>query len=155
MVGRILLCRAALLVAILQFSAAQEPTGAIVGSITDPSGASVPRAKVVVEDARTSRASSVQTGDSGQFTFPALAAGAYIVRVEADGFAPWQAPVTVEIDRTVRVPVDLSIRGQQRVDISASAPTVETAATSLGQTVSQQQILDLHNWVCCRPELCP
>jgi hypothetical protein len=49
----------------------------------------------------------------------------------------------VEIDRTARVSVDLVISGRVRVDVSAIVEAVETGSTSLGQTVSQQQIVDL------------
>jgi hypothetical protein len=123
---------------------AQEPVGSITGSVTDPSGAIVPRAKVTVEDVRTSRTFSAQTSDTGEFIFPSLAAGVYSLKIEAQGFAQYELEgVAVEIDRTTRVPAALSITGRERVEVSATAPTVETGATSLGQTVSQQQIVDL------------
>lgn len=138
------LCVYPLLIAIGIIAVAQEPTGVITGSVSDPSGATVPQAKVIVEDIRTLRTFSMHTGDNGEFTFPSLGAGAYNLRIEAKGFDPLLLQdIKVEIDRTVRVPATLSISGKERVDVAAAAPSVETAATSLGQTVSQQQILDL------------
>src|SRR4051812_7033719 len=123
---------------------AQEPTGSITGSVTDPSGATVPLAKVTVEDVRTTRTVSAQTSDTGEFTFPSLRAGVYSLKIEAQGFAAYELEgIAVEIDRTTRVAAGLSITGKQHVEVSATAPTVETGATSLGQTVSQQQIVDL------------
>lgn len=98
----------------------------------------------MVEDVRTSRTFPAVTGDTGEFTFPSLAAGVYRVRINAQGFTAYELnDVVVEIDRTTRVPAVLSITGRERVEVSATAPTVETGATSLGQTVSQQQIVDL------------
>lgn len=137
------LCSQVLLLSSLFVLHAQEPTGAITGLITDPSGATVPRAKVTAEDERTSRSFSALSADNGAFTIPSVAPGPYKVRIEAKGFAVYEASVTVEIDRSVRVQAELSITAQQRVDVSSSAPSVETAATSLGQTVSQKQIVDL------------
>ena len=49
----------------------------------------------------------------------------------------------MEIDRTLRIPIELTISGRETVDVSSSVQSVETASTSLGQTVSQQQIVDL------------
>lgn len=137
------LCRIVLLLLVVAIVRGQEPSGSIVGSVTDPSGASVPKARVTAQDTRTNRSISVQTSEHGQFTLPALPAGAYNIRISAEGFAAWQTLVYVEIDRTVRVPAELYITGQQQVEVSGTAPSVETAATSLGQTVSQRQILDL------------
>lgn len=122
---------------------AQEPVGSIAGTVTDPSGATVPRAKVVVEDVRTGRTFSVDSAENGGFAMTTVPAGVYVLRIEANGFAPYEQRIAVEIDRTVRVPAELSITGSQRVDVTGIAPSIETAATSLGQTVSQQQIVDL------------
>ena len=43
----------------------------------------------------------------------------------------------------VRIPAELTISGRETVDVSSTVQSVETASTSLGQTVSQQQIVDL------------
>src|SRR5687768_8755969 len=71
------LCLLALFLTVLGFACAQEPTGRITGTVVDPSGATVPRANVTVEDQRTGRAFSAKTTENGEFTFPALAAGRY------------------------------------------------------------------------------
>lgn len=136
---------AAALAATMMNALAQEPTGTISGSVIDPSGATVPQAKVTVTARGTGRTYVLKTAETGAFQFPALAAGEYSLSVEAQGFSTWERPsIKVEIDRTARVPVDLVILGRQRVDISAIvADTVETSSNSLGQTVSQQQIVDL------------
>ncbi len=123
---------------------AQEPTGAISGSVTDPSGATVPRAAVKASDQRTGRTYSAVTGDSGAFLFPALSPGEYGIDVMAEGFAPYELKrVKVDIDRTARVGVELVISGRQTVEVNGIAETVETGSNSLGQTVSQQQVVDL------------
>jgi hypothetical protein len=138
------LCLLAWLVFLCGLSVAQEPTGAISGTVLDPSGATVPRATVRVEDQRSGRAFSVQTSEHGEFTFPALAAGQYRLKIEAAGFAPFALnELHVEIDRTVRVPAELVLSGRESVDVTAVVQSVETSSTSLGQTVSQQQIVDL------------
>jgi hypothetical protein len=123
---------------------AQAPTGAVSGSIVDPSGATVPRARVSLTHLQTSQVQIQVTPDTGLFTFPALVAGDYELTVAAEGFAPLRIDrLRVEIDRTVRLALDLVITGAQAVEISAAAETIDTASNTLGQTVTARQILDL------------
>src|SRR3712207_2435226 len=115
---------------------AQEPTGGVAGSVTDPSGAAVPRARITVEDSRTGRTVSIAADGHGEFTIPSLPAGSYNLRIAADGFAPWvRERVVIEIDRTVRIPAELSISGKESVDVSAAAPTVEIGRASCRERV--------------------
>ena len=51
--------------------------------------------------------------------------------------------VKVEIDRTIRLSLGLVITGAERVDVSAIAETVDRDSNTLGQTVTEQQIIDL------------
>jgi hypothetical protein len=132
------------LLSVCLLATAQEPTGAIAGAVTDPSGATVPRAVVTAADQRTGRTYTVHTAENGSFTFSALPPGEYGLKIEAQDFAPYElSRVNIEIDRTVRIAAELVISGRQTVDVSGAAEMVETASTSLGQTVSQQQIVDL------------
>src|SRR5262245_56779948 len=52
---------------LLTAALAQEPTGAIAGSVTDPSGASVPRARVVVKHKQTGQGHVQTTIETGFF----------------------------------------------------------------------------------------
>src|SRR5260370_2014242 len=63
-----------------------ETTRAIVGSITDPTGAAIPGATVTVSNIENGLKRSVTTDDSGRFSFPQLKPGTYSVRAEADRF---------------------------------------------------------------------
>ncbi|MCW5981251.1 MAG: TonB-dependent receptor [Bryobacteraceae bacterium] len=130
------------------FSAAagytQDPTGAISGSVTDPSGATVPKAQVTVTNRQTGQTLRRTTGDDGLFAFPALPAGDYETLVEAAGFAPVRLrQVKVEIDRTVRLPIDLVITAADQVEVSAAALMLDHDSNTLGQTVSEREITDL------------
>jgi hypothetical protein len=123
---------------------AQEPTGAISGSVVDPSNATVPRARVRLLHPQTGQSQLQITPDSGLFTFPALIAGDYELTVEADGFAPLRREgIKVEIDRTIRLSLSLVISGTQQVEVSATAETVDRDSNTLGQTVTARQITDL------------
>ncbi len=67
-----------------------ETTSAIIGHVSDVSGAAVPNATVTVANKETGQRRSASTDDSGRFNFPQLKPGAYSVKVEAQGFEPQQ-----------------------------------------------------------------
>lgn len=67
-----------------------ETTSAIVGQVSDASGAAVPGATVTVTNTETALKRSARTDDSGRFNFPQLKPGTYTVKVEAEGFAQQQ-----------------------------------------------------------------
>ena len=67
-----------------------ETTSAIVGQVSDASGAAVPGATVTIHNTETGLQRSATTDDSGRFNFPQLKPGTYAVRVEAQGFDPQQ-----------------------------------------------------------------
>jgi hypothetical protein len=67
-----------------------ETTSAIVGQVSDASGAPVPGAAVTVTNKEIGLKRGASTDDSGRFNFPQLKPGAYSVKVEAEGFESQQ-----------------------------------------------------------------
>src|ERR1700736_924673 len=67
-----------------------ETTSAIVGQVSDASGAAVPSAMVTVTNKETGLRRSASTDASGRFNFPQLKPGTYLVKVESEGFEPQQ-----------------------------------------------------------------
>src|ERR1039457_5777762 len=67
-----------------------ETTSAIVGQISDASGAPEPRASVTVTNKEIGLKRGASTDDSVRFNFPQLKPGAYSVKVEAEGFESQQ-----------------------------------------------------------------
>jgi Carboxypeptidase regulatory-like domain len=65
---------------------AQRDLGTITGTITDPQGAGVPNARVVIIEDATGLSYTVQTTETGEFVRPLLKPGTYTVTVEAPGF---------------------------------------------------------------------
>ena len=63
---------------------AQEAT--IVGTVTDPSGAAVPNAKVTLTNVETSVSKNFTTNSSGQYTAVDIHIGHYDIKIEASGF---------------------------------------------------------------------
>ncbi|PYY12982.1 MAG: hypothetical protein DMG60_22855, partial [Acidobacteria bacterium] len=67
-------------------SSGQAVFGGIAGTVTDPSGASIPSAKVSITETSKGVSYNTVTNDSGNYTQSHLTVGNYDVRVEAPGF---------------------------------------------------------------------
>src|SRR5208282_6415083 len=67
-----------------------ETTSAIIGEVSDVSGAVVAAATVTITNHETGLRRGAKTDDAGRFSFPQLKPGTYSVKVEARGFDPGQ-----------------------------------------------------------------
>jgi hypothetical protein len=65
-----------------------ETTSAIVGQVTDSTGAGIPGAMVTITSRASDARRSAHTDDEGRFNFPQLKPGIYSIAVEAAGFEP-------------------------------------------------------------------
>src|SRR5580692_11008251 len=65
---------------------AQTDTARLQGTVTDPNGAAITKAKVTVTNTGTGRVSTAETNDQGYYVVPALPAGQYQMDVTQQGF---------------------------------------------------------------------
>jgi hypothetical protein len=124
---------------------AQQNVGRITGVVRDPSGASVPAAKVTVTAVATSVALQVETNGGGAYTFPALLIGEYTLSVQAPGFKTSQRN-GIQVAASEALVADVSLElGQstESVEVAASAPKVDTTTVTEGNTIHTAQIRDL------------
>jgi hypothetical protein len=70
---------------------AQNVTAALTGTVTDPSGAVVPKANVTLTNEATADVRRTVANSDGYFTFAAVPPGTYTVAVEQTGFSVWEA----------------------------------------------------------------
>jgi hypothetical protein len=119
-------------------------TGSIQGTITDPSGAVVPGAKISITNKATSQAISTGTTSSGTYMSGALVPGDYTVRVEAPGFKALNAAVSVQVGVTTSGNFKLEV-GQtgQVVEVQASTLQVDTEQATVQGVLSTEQIENL------------
>src|SRR5271157_3953374 len=136
------------LAAALAFAAimhAQTNRGAITGTVTDPSGAVVTGAKVVVTNVGTNEAHRVSTSGAGDFAVQDLEPVEYKVEVDAAGFATAVAErVKVDTASTATVNFRLqpsNIRTEVTV-VSAGAPLVNVESGTTGQTITEVQFVN-------------
>ena len=117
---------------------AQGDRGEITGSVTDPSGAVVPGARITVIQRGTNTTYKTTTNTAGDFTVPSLPVGVYMVKVEREGF---KTDITENVEitpgRTVRTDVKLQVgQSVQSVEVMANAQMVQTENARVSTEVS-------------------
>jgi hypothetical protein len=123
----------------------QNTTGSIVGTITDPTGAAIPGARVTVLNLDTQESREVTAQDSGDFNAQLLNPGNYSVTVLAPGFKQVvTSGIVVQVGRTVRANFTLEVGTEaQSVTVQADSLTLDTDSAQSGQTIVENQITQL------------
>ena len=112
----------------------QAVNATLIGTVTDPSGALVPNAGVVATDAQTGVARHSITNESGNYSFPDLPPGSYIVTVEAQGFKKeTRRDITVQVDTTTRADLRLTPGAvSETVEVTGAPPVLQTDSAGTG-----------------------
>jgi len=121
-------------------------TGAITGSVQDPSGAYVAGADVRITNQETGAlVRSVKTDANGSFTAPLLPVGTYTVTVQSGGFAQGRFPdIVVRVTETTRMLAKLRPQAvQEKVEVQAQVQAVETTDATTGQAIEEATIREL------------
>jgi hypothetical protein len=124
---------------------ASGPTGKIVGTVMDKTGASVSGASVAATNQDTGETRTTQTGDAGNFVFPVLPVGRYTVKVEKAGFQTFQQKeIVLQVDQSVSVLPVLQVGSVSEVMVvEAGATTVNLTDATISQVVDHQRVVDL------------
>ena len=120
-------------------------TGAITGSVSDPSGLPVPKAEVTIRNVGTGVERRLTTDDSGRYLAEALPVGIYEIAVNAPGFKR-SVRSGVQLSVAERVAVDFRLEvGQvtEAITVSAEAPLIKTETGDVSYLVDRKQITDL------------
>ena len=113
---------------VAQTAASPAGTGTLRGQVTDPSGAAIAKADVVMTPAATSSTPiKTQTDGQGTYEFKGLAAGQYSLTVVAQGFALYENDnVVMTVSQPLRLNVAMNIQvEEQNIQVSDTAPTVD------------------------------
>jgi hypothetical protein len=122
-------------------------SGAIAGTITDPTGAAIPGAKITITNAGTGVTKTVKSGAAGDFSVGLLQPGQYTLQVAATGFRTAQQSVAVAVGQAATVNISLAIaQGVQTVQVEGTAvPILQTENSNISTTLTQQQVQNLPN----------
>src|SRR5688500_17970768 len=104
----------------------QTQLATLVGTLTDSSGAALPRANVTVTNVRTGIENSTLTNASGDYVVPLLHAGEYKIAVELPGFKKLtKTGIVLQVAQKARVDLSLEIgEVTQEVTVEGAAPLV-------------------------------
>ena len=119
-------------------------TGSLRGTVSDPTGAAVPKANVTLTSLETMQTRTQSGNDAGEFSFELLAIGRYEVKAEASGFASAVTQADVRAGEVASVTFKLEV-GQvsQTVEVTGAAAQVDTENAQLQTSVIGQAIQDI------------
>jgi len=117
----------------------------IVGTVTDPSGASVPNVNIVVSNDAVGFTRNYKSNADGEYTAARIPLGNYIVTAETTGFQTIkQTGITLNAGQTLRVDLRLKLGTEtQEVNVEGNATSVETDTAALSGVVVGKQISEL------------
>jgi hypothetical protein len=120
-------------------------TGAVAGTVSDPSGAVIPHAAVVISDKGNGEKRDLTTDGVGNFSVQFLPPGKYDLTVQAAGFQPFILNgIQVQITEVSRLKIQLVPGGtKQQIVVSAAPPLLQTENATLGRVIDQETIVDL------------
>jgi hypothetical protein len=124
---------------------AQSVSGELVGTIYDPTGATIPGAAVVATNVATGVQSSAASSSTGQYRLGNLAAGVYALKVSAVGFSGAElkgVQVTLNMQSTTNVTLQVG-ESKTSVEVSGAAVTIDTTTAQVQGTFEAKQLADL------------
>jgi hypothetical protein len=123
-----------------------QDTGTIEGSVLDPSGSGVPKAKVTITNTdRHQVERTATTNDTGIYSAPLLPVGTYSLKVEATGFkAGEQAGIALNVDDVLKINLALQVGAMtETVEIKATADEVNLSTAASATTIEGTQVREL------------
>ena len=120
-------------------------TASLSGTITDSSGAVVPRVKVSLVNAGTSIAREVETGASGVYTVVQLAPGRYEITFEKAGFRSVKfTAVTLTVDQKLTLDTKLEVTSaSEQITVEGAVVPIDTTDAQVSNVVEHQQMTEL------------
>jgi hypothetical protein len=131
----------------IPWAQAQNPTsGDLTGTVTDPSGASVPDANVTLTDLNRGNVQQGKTDSAGVYRFSLLPPGPYEVRVEAGGFQVLVRRVQVAVTQVTTADIHLTVgTASETVTVTEITPLIQAENGSVSTTIAENQVQNMPN----------
>lgn len=120
-------------------------TGAIAGTISDPTTAVVPGATITVKNNATSQEFNATTADNGTFNVPALMSGNYTVTIAAPGFKTTvlsNVKVDIGTASSINVTLEVGVPTETVQVVDVAGELLQTQSATVGTTITGRQIVD-------------
>lgn len=123
--------------------------GSMAGTIADQTGAVIPGCVLTLKNVSLATEYKATTDAAGHYSFPNLPVGQYDLTLEAKGFKTQKkAGIVVDMDSALKIDANLELAEQSESvtvtsTVAAEQVQVETAATHLGEVVSNTQMTAL------------
>ncbi|MFZ0535981.1 MAG: TonB-dependent receptor [Candidatus Sulfotelmatobacter sp.] len=119
--------------------------GSIIGTVTDPSGAAVPNAKITVLNQRKGTSDQATTNESGNYTVTHLIPDVYEVRIEAPGFKVIEFKnIALSADTDQRVDGQFAVgSATEQVEVTAEADQLKTDRADVSIEFNEKYVEDL------------
>ena len=126
---------------------AQTNLATISGTVTDPSGGTLPNVSVSIENTDTTAVRVVITDSNGFYTAPSLTVGSYRITASAPGFAKTILPVSLTLDGLSQDVAMKIGKVSDEITVSGSSGSValQTDSHELSTSVNSLQLTTLPN----------
>src|SRR5579875_2834921 len=142
LIGMLLLC----LVAPVGPAVAQQTYGNVTGTVTDPTGAPVPGATVMLTDEATNIALTTTTNTAGLFLFENVNVGTYTIAVEKQGFRRELAAhqsVTTGVNLTLNLTLQIGSTTETVEVVDVAGAELQTENATMGTSLGGSAVLQL------------
>ncbi|QMV18615.1 hypothetical protein GOB94_07895 [Granulicella sp. 5B5] len=134
-----------ILVGLFAATALGQSTATLSGTVTDPTGAVVPGAKVVIHSLATGADRDLTTDSAGLYAAPSLQPGDYSVTVSANGFSTTSIPkLTLQVAQSASANLKLSIESTgTTVQVETTPPQIQTETAAVGEVIGRTTVQEL------------
>lgn len=114
------------------------------GSVTDPTGAGIPKAQIVMRDVATGVVVNNTTDESGGYHFSSLAPSIYEFSASASGFQPEKAKITIFTGQVATFTLKMTIAvATTTLSVTAETPILDVSDSRVQTTINTEQLQDL------------
>src|SRR5262249_16738862 len=134
-----------MLLSSLENLAGQTSTGGLSGTVTDPAGAVIAGARLILVNLETNDSRRGESNEIGFYSFPALPPGRYKVEVERAGSQRFiHEPTCIQVQQFVTGDPRLEVgQSTQTVEVTGQATLLDAQTSSLSQIVENKQVTEL------------
>jgi hypothetical protein len=124
---------------------AQEITGSLYGTVTDPSGAAIAGARINATSAERGNTRNSSSNEKGEWVLTEVPIGTYSLKVEATGFKAFERQgIALNSEDNIKLDSRLELgSSSESITVTADAPQVDSRSSALGATIGEKTLLDM------------